>query len=191
MIRETLLRSIVLSALVLGPAGEAMAASVPHTFTAGTVASAAEVNANFAALVAAVSALEAEVDPQSAESLAGTYDYFEVKIDVDNLSSTSKSIAGAGTSGTLVLDANGTGHANLSGSYRQLSFSAVVNGDDETVDLNFANTPEIVDADITWSYSNGVVTIPEAGSFVVVGRMLIQSLVDTEGQNGLVILTRR
>jgi hypothetical protein len=191
MIRETLLPWFAASLLVIALADGATAASVPHTFTPGTVASASEVNANFAALVEAVSALEAKVDPQTAEALAGTYDYFEVKIDVDDLSSSSKSIAGAGTSGTVVLNADGSGHASLSGSYRQLALSGVDNAGDETVDLNFASIPETVDDDITWSLSNGIVTIDGAGSFAVVGRLLIESVIDSEGQNGIVILARR
>jgi len=171
-------------------AATAQAASVPHTFVAGGVASAAEVNANFAALVAAVTALEAKVAPQSAEDVAGTYDYFEIKIDVDSLSASSKSIAGAGTSGTVVLNANGTGQVNLTTSYRQLTFNAVTTGDN-TLQNAFLNTPETNNSAVTWSLTNGVVTIPEGGNFVVVGGLLIQSIVNQEGQNGIAILARR
>ncbi len=171
-------------------AATAQAASVPHTFVTGGIASAAEVNANFAALVDAVTALEAKVGPQTAETLAGTYDYFEIKIDVDSLSASSKSIAGAGTSGTVVLNANGTGQLNLSTSYRQLTFNAVTTGDN-TLQNAFFNTPETNNDALTWTFSNGVVTIPEGGSFVAVGQLLIQSIVNEEGQNGIAILARR
>lgn len=170
----------------------APAASVPHTFVPGGLASAAEVNENFAALVAAVTALEAKVDPQTMESLAGTYDYFEVKIDVDNLSGTSKSIAGGATSGTVVLNANGTGQIDLSRSYRQVTFSAVnVTENDKSVQLAFFNVPETENGAITWSFANGVVTVPGGGTFAMAGQVLIQSFLNEEGQNGITILARR
>ncbi|MBI5506084.1 MAG: hypothetical protein HY899_14910 [Deltaproteobacteria bacterium] len=187
---RNIVRFAALSLLGAAFSTTALAASVPHTFVAGTTASAAEVNANFAALTAAVTALESKLGPQTMESLAGTYDYFEVKIDVDNLSATSKSMAGAATSGTVVLNADGTGQVDLSTSYRQLTFNAVVTGDN-TVQLAFFNTPETNNDAITWSLANGVVTIPEAGSFVVVGQLLIQSIKNFEGQNGITILARR
>lgn len=183
-------RIVLASFLVASLATGAGAASVPHTFVPGGVASADEVNANFAALVAAVTALENKVGPQTMETLAGTYDYFEIRIDVDNLSGTSKSIAGAGTSGTVVLNSNGTGQLNLSTSYRQVTFNAVTNGD-ATVQLAFFNVPESENGAITWSLAGGVVTVPEGGDFTVVGPLLIKSIVNQEGQNGIAILARR
>ena len=174
-----------------------LAASVPHIFTAGSPALASEVNANFAALVTAVTtletkvaALEAKVGPHTTASLAGTYDYFEVRIDVDNLSATLNAIAGAGVSGTVVLNANGTGQANTSESYRQLTFNAVVTGDN-TVQVGFNNIPATTSQAITWSFANGVVTISGGNNFVVVGQLLMQSMVNFEGQNGIAILARR
>jgi len=187
---KNILRFVILPLFAAAFGTAALAASVPHTFVPGTTASAAEVNANFAALVAAVTALETKVAPQTMESLAGTYDYFEVKIDVDNLSGTSKSIAGGATSGTVVLNANGTGQIDLSHSYRQLTFNAVVTGDN-TVQLGFFNTPGADSGPITWSFANGVVTIPGGGDFVVVGQLLMQSMKNEEGQNGISILARR
>lgn len=188
--KHPLVRSLLLS--LCGPflATAAMAASVPHTFAPGNLASATQVNENFAALVAAVSALEAKLGPQTTESLAGTYDYFELKIDVDNLSATSKSIAGGATSGTVVLNADGSGQVSLSSSYRQLTFNAVTGGD-QTVQLGFFNTPETNNDAFTWSFANGKITTPEGGDFFVVGQLLIQSIKNSEGQNGLAILARR
>jgi hypothetical protein len=190
---EAFARMFAALSVVAALAGNAPAASVPHTFTAGTVASAAEVNANFAALVEAINALEAKVDPQDAAALAGTYDYFELRIDVDNINASAKSIAGQGTSGTVVLNSDGSGHANLSGQYRQIGFSEVNGADqDATVEVNFGSTPESVDEDISWSYTNGVVTVADSGeSFAVVGRLLIRGMVNDEGQSGIIILTRR
>lgn len=175
----------------------ALAASVPFTFTSGDPARASEVNANFAALVTAVTALEAQVaaleakvNPATMADLAGTYSYLEVRIDVDGLSATSNSIAGAGVSGTVVLNADGTGQANLSESYRQLTFNEVLTGD-QTVTVGFLNTPGTTNTAITWSLSGGVVTISGGGTFIVVGQLLVQSIVNFEGQNGLTILARR
>jgi hypothetical protein len=168
----------------------APAASVPYTFTPGGLASAAEMNANFAALAAAVTALEDKVDPHTMATLAGTYDYVEVRIDVDNLGATSNSIAGAGTSGTVVLNENGTGHADLSTSYRQLTFNAVTNGD-KTLVNSFYNTPSTDNVGLAWSFADGTVSIAGAGSFTVVGRLLIRSIVNEEGHNGILILARR
>lgn len=179
-------------ASVLGTAcgTTALAASVPYTFSPGGIASAAEVNANFAALVAAVTALETKVGPQTTATLAGTYDYFELRIDVDDLGANSKSIAGTGTVGTVVLNANGTGQVDLSTSYRQLTFNAVTTAD-KTLVANFLDTPTTDSNAITWSFADGVVTIPSGGTFVVVDRLLIQSVLNQEGQNGIVILARR
>lgn len=167
----------------------ALAASVPNTFSAGAIASADEVNANFAALVAAVTALEAKVNPATMADLAGTYNYFEVIIDVDNLSATSNSMAGSATSGTVVLNADGSGTASTSTTYRQQTFNAVTTGDN-TVAVDFFNTPSTSNNAISWSLSNGVVTISGGGSFTVVGQLLINSIKNVEGQNGLVILAR-
>lgn len=184
------LAALALVGAPLRPA--AFAASVPHTFTAGTVASAAEVNANFEALVAAVNALEAKLGPHSMASLAGTYDYFEVKIDVDNLSASSKSIAGGASTGTIVLNANGTGQANVTSSYRQVTFNAVLAQEgDNTMQAAFFNVPESDNEPLTWSYADGVVSVPGAGDFIVVGQLLMQSMLNEEGQNGISILARR
>lgn len=169
----------------------ALAASVPNTFSAGTIASADEVNANFAALVAAVTALEAKVNPATMADLAGTYSYFEVKIDVDNISATSNSIAGSATSGTVVLNADGSGTVSTSTSYRQQTFNAASNAGDNTVEVDFFNTPTTNNDAISWSLSNGVVTITGGGSYTVVGQLLISSIKNVEGQNGLEILARR
>lgn len=168
----------------------ALAASVPYTFTPGGLANAAEVNANFAALVAAVTALENKVDPHTMAALAGTYDYIEVKIDVDHNGASSNSMAGAGTSGTVVLNEDGTGHADLSHSYRQLTFNAVLTGD-KTLQNSFFDSPSTEGTDVTWTYADGSVTIPQAGSFRVVGNLLIHGIVNEEGHNGITILARR
>lgn len=173
---------------------------VPHTFTDGTPALAEEVNANFGALVSALDVLTARVDAlesTTTASLAGTYDYFEVKVDVDQNSSSSFSIAGGGASGTVVLNANGTGTISLNSQFRQLTFNEqTVQIDGVNVlstDVAHFNTPETINNSITWSLSAGVLTIATGdgdANFVVAGRLLIESI-SSEGQNGVTLMVRR
>jgi len=169
-----------------------LAASVPNTFTAGTTASAAEVNANFAALVAAVTALEDKVSPTTMAALAGTYDVFEVAIDVDNNSTNGNSIAGTATYGTVTLNANGTLQMNISNQYRELAIYAPTGAGDQTVNtsVNFFNSPTTSSGAGTWSLAGGVVTIPGAGNFAVVGQLLMHNTLD-QGKSGVLIFARR
>lgn len=187
---KIIVRFVLVSLFSLAFGTTALAASVPHTFTSGTTAFASEVNANFAALVSAINALEAKIGPHTMATLAGTYDYFEFKMDVDNISSTSTNIAGVGVSGTLVLNADGTGQINTSISYRQVTLNEVTTGD-LTVQVGFLNPPMTENLAITWSLAGAVVTIPGGGDFAVVGQLLIHSTINFEGQNGLTILARR
>jgi len=94
----------------------ALAASVPNTFTAGTTASAAEVNANFAALVTAVTALETKVaalesvnTPLTAADVAGTYQVLGIASTTGSLAAT-RNVASASEAdeGTFTFNVNGT-----------------------------------------------------------------------------------
>jgi hypothetical protein len=184
-------------------------AAVPYTFSNGQAANANEVNANFNALVTAIDALTARVaalEGTSTASLAGTYDYFEVTTDVDLLSSNNYGIAGGGASGTVVLNANGSGSIDVTSQYRQLTFSDQnVNVGDidnlgsipvHSTDVMLNSSPETVNIPMTWTHANGVVTIttPDGDfSFVVGGRILVHSIssTDGEGHNGIALLVRR
>jgi len=201
-------RSFCVLAAFLASGSSALAA-VPFTFSNGQPANAVEVNANFGALVTAIDALAARVDAlesTTTASLAGTYDYFEVKVDVDNTGPNSYSMAGGGSSGTVVLNADGTGSVNLTTEYRQLTFNDqtelcgnVANSGSVSVhstDVVHLNTPETNNQPITWTLSAGVVTVSTGdgdASFVVAGRMLIEGIssTDGEGQNGIVLMLRR
>ena len=173
---------------------------VPHTFTDGTPALAEEVNANFGALVSALDALTARVnalESTTTASLAGTYDYFEIGVDVDQNSSSGFSIAGSGTTGTVVLNANGTGTISLNSQYRQLTFNEqnvqIENVNVLSTDVAHFNTPETINNSITWSHSAGVLTIATGdgdANFVVAGRILVESIA-SEGQNGVTLMVRR
>lgn len=81
-------------------------------------------------------------------------------------------------------------HGDLSHSYRQLTFNAVIKGE-KTLQNPFFGTPSAESVDITWSLADGSVTIPQAGSFRVVGTLLVDGIVNKEGHNGITILARR
>ncbi|MGH8529482.1 MAG: hypothetical protein ACRETN_06505 [Nevskiales bacterium] len=100
-------------------AAAAYAASVPHTFQPNTPARAQEVNANFAALVTAVTSLENRVaalesggPAPTVASLAGTYSYQSLEMGVQQLAGGSghqgARVTGSRFAGTVTLNANGT-----------------------------------------------------------------------------------
>jgi hypothetical protein len=104
-------------------------AQVPHTFTAGSPAKASEVNANFAALVTAVNALEARVaaleNPLAATvaSVAGTYKYTSLEVGVSGGvtggGGTQAIVTGGSFSGTVVLGAGGGATFTIDGNETQ------------------------------------------------------------------------
>ena len=191
---------LLLISLVVFAIPYSVFSQVPHTFTDGTPARAEEVNANFDALVSTLAALTARVDAlesATTASLAGTYNYFEVKVDVDQNGSNSFSIAGGSASGTVVLNANGTGTISLNSQYRQLTFNEqavqIENVNVLSTDVAHFNTPETINNSITWSHSAGVLSIATGegnANFVVAGRILVESI-SSEGQNGVTLMVRR
>ena len=206
--------------------GTALAASVPFTFTSGDPARASEVNGNFAALVAAVTSLETKVaaleakgGPHTMASLAGSYEAFEITVDVD-ATATGGNAGGSGVSGTVILNADGTGQINITTQSRRMRANAevvtTVTGIDVVMDstgnyvsdvtpssrntnsvtIDVQDVPETTSANVTWSFANGEVTVSDGGgasTFFVVGQLLIQRILSTngDGQNGLTILARR
>jgi hypothetical protein len=203
-----LCRSLAVLALVSALASSALA-QVPYTFANGEPADANQVNANFDALVTALDALSVRVDAleaSTAASLAGTYVYFEVTTDVDDLGPNSYGIAGGGAFGTVVLNSDGTGSVAITSQYRQITFwhqSLLVGNVDntgsvgiESTDVNRNDSPETIDTGVTWSLSDGVVTVSTGDGdigFAVAGRILVSSIssTDGEGHNGIGLLVRR
>jgi hypothetical protein len=203
-----LFRSLAVLALALAVVSSA-AADGPYTCVNGQPADADHVNANFDALVTALDELTARVDALEAstsESLAGTYVYFEVTTDVDDLGANSYGIAGGGAFGTVVLNSDGTGSVDITSQYRQLTFwhqSLLVGNVDntgsvgiESTDVNRNDSPETIDTSVTWSLSDGVLTVSTGDGdigFAVAGRILVSSIssTDGEGHNGIALLVRR
>lgn len=112
-------------ALVSACCAAAHAASVPHTFQPNTPARAEEVNANFAALVSAVTALENRMTavegggaPPTVASLAGTYSYQSLELGVQQTGgggNQGAKVTGSRFAGTITLNANGTFTVSTSG----------------------------------------------------------------------------
>lgn len=103
-----------IAAVLLFATGVAHAASVPNTFTAGSPARASEVNANFAALVTAVTtlenkvaALEAANGPLTTADVVGSYRLLGITSEAGGSEATRRIMAGAaGLEGTITFNAN-------------------------------------------------------------------------------------
>lgn len=114
--------------LIAAGIAAAYAVTVPHTFVAGDPARAADVNANFAALATAVTALEDRVtaiedNTVTVADLAGTYRIQTVGIDV-NEGTNSHQVGGISFTGTVTLDASGSFTATGSDDSTQASTSS-------------------------------------------------------------------
>jgi len=185
-------------------------AQVPHTFTPGQAASAEQVNANFAALVEQIGQLQAEIQAMKGRtmaSLAGTYDFFELKVDVDQNGPESFNLAGATSRGTLILNADGSGSFQDSQNYRQLTFNVEnihvmhQSGSGSTiipnVDINLGTDNEAEGPfPITWTLTNTNLLTLTAGDGGITlraggGGILVSATDDEEGQNQLSIAVRR
>ena len=175
----------------------AYAVTVPNVFTANTAARAADVNANFAALVSAVTtleqkvaALEAKFAPPTMASLAGTYDLLEHRVDVDVYSPTAFSIGSISASATVILKADGTGSATSSSTQRRLNFS--------NSNVGFIGTTEGDTGNFMWKLAGGKVVIQADGdvSFIVASDRILLGLDRSDegpddGLDGLSVLIRR
>ncbi|MDB5870890.1 MAG: hypothetical protein JWQ07_332 [Ramlibacter sp.] len=162
-------------------------ASVPYTFSAGSPAKAADVNANFTALVNAINAVGARVSKLEGQitqaDLAGTYSIqrFQAELGGDPGSHVAVYVAG----GTLTLVADGTG---------------TFIGPAETGTQLNVQTRSVApftgaggsSGPITWSYSGGVVNML-GGTLAVVagGRLLIKvGSTSSDGTAHVMLLTR-
>ena len=186
-------------------------AQVPYTFTPGTPANAEQVNANFDTLVTQIEqlqtqivALQALVNTPTTASIAGTYDFIELAIDVDQNGVGSYAIAGQSSTGTVVLNADGTGTVNSNEGYRQLSFftqaktvrDATGNGTEpiNSTSVQLNTGPSSDSGTFTWSYSGNVLTVTDDHVMTFIsagGRIFINGGSDAEGRNSLIIVVRR
>lgn len=180
------------------------ATTVPNTFTAGTPAKAADVNANFQALATAIDTLSARVDkldgttPVTMADLAGTYVINGLQMGSFKSVSTPQGwIDNYTYQGTLTLVADGNG--TLSNTETGNRFFPSLNpgvSPDYIASFNPTISSYTLPSNqgFTWSLSGGSITIPTlGGSFTIVsgGRLLIKSTSDsTTGTSVLLLLTR-
>jgi len=183
---------IALSCIVFSAAAVAQT-TVPNTFTAGTAAKAAQVNANFTALATAIDALASRVakfEGQLATSdLVGTYAIsgFQTELVPGDLPEVS-SYRFQGTV-TLANDGSGTFAGTELGHQLTLLFSAA---SDSTVTRR--DTAETVP--FTWSFAAGAVTFtvgenPLSGGVASGGRLLVLTGSNpSDGTTVILVLTR-
>lgn len=181
------MRNSVLSCLLAGACTFVSAqVTLPNTFTAGSPARAAEVNANFQALTTALNGLTtrvAKLEGQiTANDLVGTYAVSQFQTELGGAPAARVAVYTGG--GSVTLAANGTG--SLIGNVElghQLNLLGAT--------LAAINRPQPPDA-LAWSYSGGTLNI-DGGVFYVVagGRLLIRSGTNpADGTNVLLLLTR-
>jgi hypothetical protein len=138
--------------------------------------------------------------------MAGTYDLIQVAIDVESTDANNYTVAGKSVSGILVFNANGTGTFNITEYRRQVGFNpiqqSVRNASDSgstsvtSTGIQLMNTTESDSGTLSWTLSNGVVTVTTFDgtvlTYIVAGsKILIDGINNDEGQNGLNILVRR
>lgn len=182
-----LIVNAVLSSLTLSAPAWAQV-TVPNTFTAGAPARAADVNANFQALVTAINALGARVTklepPTAAADFAGTYAMQRFQTELGGGGSARVAVY-TSSDGTVTLAADGT--ATRTSSTEQ-GHQLNLPGDTLTP---FSGSSDAAGA-ITWTYSGGKVTI-FGGTFSVAdgGRLLIRTSANpADGTNVLLMLVR-
>lgn len=199
--KQKFLNFAVLAAL----SGFALAASVPNTFTAGTPAVASQVNANFAALVDAVTSLESRVNKLegqglTAADLAGTYSVAVLSTSTTAPQANNGRMEHVASSGTLTLNANGT--FSLSGSVTGFALVWNFSGSNPVATAavtanSFTNSPPNSG---TWGFSGNTLLLTfsagETASLTgtVGGRLFIYSgldtNVDTDGGLNLILVAR-
>lgn len=160
--------------------------TLPYTFTPGTSAKAAEVNADLQALATAVNNLNARVQKLEgtivATDLVGTYAVNRFQSELGGGNGARMSMYTG--RGTVTLAAGGTG--TIKGNTESghlLSLSSL--------QLSAINNPAESQS-IKWSYANGVVTLFGMPFNVVAGgRLLVATNANmTDGTNVIVLLTR-
>jgi len=162
-------------------------ASVPNTFSPGAPARAADVNANFSALVSAINAVGARVSKLEGQitqaDLAGTYSIQRFQTEMSGDPGSHIAVYVAGGSVTLVADGTGSfvGPAETG---TQMNVQARTVGPFSGAGGN--------SGPITWSYSGGVVNMLGGTLNVVAGgRLLIKvGSTSSDGSAHVMLLTR-
>ena len=160
--------------------------TVPNAFTAGAPARAADVNANFQALVTAINSLGTRVSKLEGQiasaDLVGTYAINRFQSELGG--GASERVAMYTAEGTATLAADGTGTATGN---TELGHQLNLPGGT----LSAINRPQ-APGSFTWSFSGGRVTALGATFSVVAGgRLLIRTSVNpADGTNVLLLLTR-
>jgi len=191
-IRRTLTMRNTLVALAVALATPCVFAdaSVPYTFSAGSPAKAADVNANFSALVNAINAVGARVSKLEGQvtqaDLAGTYSIqrFQAELAGDPGSHVAVYVAG----GTVTLAADGTGSFTAPAETgTQLNVQAR-----SVAPFASADGPGGNSGALTWSYSGGVVNMLGGTLAVVAGGRLLIKVGSTAGDGTahVMLLTR-
>jgi len=179
-------------------------AQVPYTFSAGTVAKAEEVNADFTALVNQINQLQAQIaelsGTQTTITVAGTYDIFRLGVDVDDNGNGSYGVAGSSFSGTLTLNSDGSGTFSTSENYRGLSITTVtnhnntINTDLESTTIQLNNSPSSANGNVTWTQSGNQITVTPSGdnpvTFVVSGKTAV-GIENAEGTAAIYVALKR
>lgn len=192
---------------------QVLLAEVPHIFAPNEPADAEEVNANFDALVTQIEQLQASVGvmqslvntPTVADTIPGTYDFVELAIEAKQNGDNDYGIGGSSSSGTVVLNVDGTGTVNSTDSNSSLNFftqtKSVRTGGDtccETVDSTSVHPGGDSSSDsgsFTWTYSGNVLTVTDEQVMTFIsagGRIFVhQGYEADEGRNSIVIVIRR
>lgn len=201
--RNLIRSSIVALSLVVFSATAVAATTVPFTFTAGTPATASEVNANFQALATAIDTLTttnaalttqiAKLDgttPVTAADMAGTYKVQIYNTQIGSDTTTLSAITNKVYSivGTMTLLANGTGTwiYTGSGSYDQINGST---GLPNIVYFNDISGSQ----SITWTLTGSLFSTSLGGGpgcQLSMGGRLCVATSEILGESSLFLLTR-
>lgn len=194
--------------ILVGASGVVQAqTSVPNVFTAGTPAKAADVNANFAALVTAINGLTSRVSvlegnaTLSPANVAGTYTLQSFELDLNftpaaGSSTNAATLFSATSTLTVVLNANGT--ATYSGPAQRafLNWNGGTGSGTGTSGGVFSGAADQSPASgsASWSLSGNVLTLiglPGTTVFTAAGsRLFFHTAADTPGQPRVLILIR-
>ena len=167
-------------------------AQVPHTFTDGTTALAAQVNANFSALVEQIQDLQDQVNALQSQSnsgsVVGTWDIYEIRSASFENSTNGRIINGGGGVGTVTFNSNGTFSASSTTVEPRLEFIVAIPPGTNTIQstITTPNDSESDSGTYTVSGSNIILTDAEGQSTIVFsGGVLVASNIE----NGQVSLT--
>jgi len=148
-------------------------ADVPYTFTQGQPANAEEVNANFSTLVSQIEQLQTQIaelsNTPTVATLAGTYDFIELRNRISQVTiGYGFDVLAAKATGTLVLNANGTGSLSTTENERYLSISSDTRqdatvGDIETTMLALTDDPSQNNDTFTWTLTGNKVVVNSGG----------------------------